>query len=679
MTPSSASASAPANNASGYRPDIDGLRAIAVLSVILYHIEPTLIPGGFVGVDIFFVISGYLISLYIFRELDAQRFSIAEFYRRRIKRIAPAMLAVILATLVVSQHLLRPADAENVAESAVWSLMSMANVYFWLFEDTSYFAAASDEKPLLHLWSLGVEEQFYIIWPLLLLLIARQGWGRKAYATIGVMAVASFLLGQWLYAASPSFVYYMLPSRIGELLIGAFLAQYVNARGHERSAPNQARMASVIGFVLIGLSLFLVSDERVFPGFQAIPPTVGAALLIYAGHIGNPWLSRLLSTRPMVTVGLMSYSAYLWHWPLLAFYRYGFPEMTVTAGVSLFAATLIIAWFSYRWIETPFRHAKGGFLPILAKQYVLPCSILGILALASMKIDGYGLRLMSDDYQTALTSIRDKTRPAYHSDYVCQSQIVTEADTTDRNCVLGPTDDREPEVLLWGDSNAAHYIGILGSFAEASGFAFRNLQIGACPPIDADAADFAPVWRIADCRASQSAMLAAVDRHPVVIISANWSDYQGRSDAFLSVFYDTVGDLTREGKKIILIGKAPIIDGYDRLCREKAVSYPGIDCTVDDVPLAPEVATINDQLKGFAQRSEHVEYTDFNSYLCPDNVCSSYDDNGELIYYDTYHLSLPASWAIGRTLLQQGGVPFPFNRIEEWTRQAETAFNRPGG
>lgn len=666
----------PPANANAYRPDIDGLRAIAVLSVIVYHIHPGLIPGGFVGVDIFFVISGYLISLYIFRELDHNRFSIAEFYRRRIKRIAPAMLAVILVTLLVTQHLFRPADAEKVAESALWSLLSMANVYFWLFEDTGYFAAASDEKPLLHLWSLGVEEQFYIVWPLLLLLIHRSGWGRQAFAGVGLAAIGSFVLGEVLFRASPSFVYYMLPTRIGELLIGAFLAQYINARGHRRVGEKVATAAGVSGLVLILASLVLLSDRSVFPGFRALPPTLGAALLIYAGHFGNGLPSRLLSTGPMVWVGLISYSAYLWHWPLLAVYRYGFQAMTLAPGVALFLATLVIAWFSYRYIETPFRHSGGTALSILLKQYVLPCSVLGVLVLTSMKIDGYGLRLFSDNYQRSLVALRDEIRPAHRYDYVCQSQRVTATEANDEHCVLGTAWDPSTDVILWGDSNAAHYIGILGSFAERSGFAFRNLQIGSCPPIDADPARFAPSRRIADCQASSAVMLDAVRQYKVVIISANWTDYQSRSDRFLEVFYKTAEDLVQQGKRVILIGKAPIIGGYDRLCREKAVSYPGLDCHVDDVPLAPEVADINRQLKAFAERSDGVEYLDFNQHLCPDNICSSYDENGRLIYYDAYHLTLAASWDIGRDIVARGGVPFPFTKIREWTEKPSTAWIR---
>lgn len=258
-----------------YRPDIDGLRAVAVLSVILFHIDKTLLPGGFVGVDIFFVISGYLISLHIFRDLSRQRFSIIEFYRRRIKRIMPAMLAVVLVVVALSQVILRPADAEGVAESGLWSLLSMANVYFWLSEDTSYFAAASSQKPLLHLWSLGIEEQFYLFWPLILLLTHRVGHGRHFFALFSVLALASFCAGEYWFSQAPSFVYYMLPTRAGELLTGALLAHLIMHRGSIRVPAVAVFLLGLTGLVLVSGSLFLLSEHAVFPGLRALPPPWG--------------------------------------------------------------------------------------------------------------------------------------------------------------------------------------------------------------------------------------------------------------------------------------------------------------------------------------------------------------------------------------------------------------------
>jgi peptidoglycan/LPS O-acetylase OafA/YrhL len=653
-------------NYNNYRSDIDGLRAIAVLSVVLFHINEKLIPGGFVGVDIFFVISGYLITLHILRDLDKGSFSIVEFYRRRVKRIAPAMLVVVLVTIVLAQFILRPGDAEKVAESGLWSLFSMANVYFWLFQDTSYFAAASSEMPLLHLWSLGVEEQFYIVWPLILLATYRIGHGKYFLSILGLLAVASFLLGEFYFSYDPSFVYYMLPTRAGELLVGALLAHFFIKKKEVSISEKAVSITALSGFLLVTGSLFLLSEDEIFPGLRAVPPTVGAAMLIFAGHFGNSFPTRLLKLKPMVWIGLISYSAYLWHWPLLAFYRYGQPEVSLLAGTIILMLTILLAWLSYLYIEMPARHSKRPATQIFFRQFILPSAVLAILSVASMKADGYGMRWFSDDYKSSLIALRDETRPAYLYDYVCQSQLITLADVSDPNCVIGVESNIPAHTILWGDSNAAHYIGAIGAFAKESGFRFRNLQIGFCPPVDADASTFVTARRVADCRNSREITLQAVTKYQVIMISANWSSYQSRSDRFFDVFFETVRSLVSQGKRVIVVGKAPIISTYDRLCREKALSFPLVSCDVHNVLPGPSVVSANARLMKFALQTKHVEYYDFNKYLCPNGSCSAYDENGKLMYYDPSHLSLSASWDIGNTIHKRDGVPFPFSRVAEW-------------
>lgn len=646
-----------------YRPDIDGLRAVAVLSVILFHIDKTLLPGGFVGVDIFFVISGYLISLHIFRDLQRQRFSIVEFYRRRIKRIMPAMLAVVLIVVALSQVILRPADAEGVAESGLWSLLSMANVYFWLYEDTSYFAAASSQKPLLHLWSLGIEEQFYLFWPLILLLTHRIGHGRHFFALFSVLALASFCAGEYWFSQAPSFVYYMLPTRAGELLTGALVAHLIMHRGSIRIPAQAVFVLALTGLALVAASLFLLSEHAVFPGLRALPPTLGAALIIVAGHFRNTLPTRVLTVRPMVRVGLVSYSAYLWHWPLLAFYRYGNFQITPVSGLLLFAATLLLAFISYRLIEKPFRQSPGNAWQTVIRQFMLPTAVIGLICVAAMKVDGYGLRWFSEAYRSELTALRDETRPAYQYDYVCQHQTITANDIQNPECVLPEGADDQASVILWGDSNAAHYIGIIGTFAREAGFRFRNLQIGACPPITADPAPFVQLRRLEDCRKFSAIMASALQHYPVIIISANWPAYQARSAQFLETFFETARSL--QHSHIVLIGKGPVISGYDRLCREKQLSFPFVSCTTAEVPLAADIVDINRKLAEFAQQNKNIEYTDFNRHLCPDDMCSLYDSSGRVMYYDASHLSLPASWRVGQELVNEQGVPFPFRDMAE--------------
>ena len=646
-----------------YRSDIDGLRSIAVLSVILFHINKALIPGGFVGVDIFFVISGFLISLNILKDVERSRFSIADFYRRRIKRIAPPMLIVVGLTLVASQFLLLPEDAEKTAQSGLWSLLSLANVYFWLYQDTSYFAAASSETPLLHLWSLGIEEQFYIFWPLILMAAYRPARAKLFFIVASLLALGSFLLGEFLFERAPSFVYYMLPTRAGELLIGGLVAFFVLRQWGRNLAEKTAAAMGIAGLILLVGSFFLLSEGQVFPGWRAIPPTLGTALLIFAGHCHSNIVSRLLSIRPMVWVGLVSYSAYLWHWPLLAFFRYGHQQVGLVPGIVIFALTLFLAWLTYRLVERPARRSKASTLQVFLRQFAIPAGAMAIFALAAMKLDGYGLRWFSPDYKKQQMTLRDETKPAYLYNYVCQRQKLTTADAQDERCVVGVESTAAPTAILWGDSNAAHYIGMVGAFGKNNNFRVRNIAVGACPPIFSDPKAFVATARLADCRSSSEIARQVINPFHTVLISTDWLMYQGRSAQFLDAFFDTITTLEKEGKQVIIIGKAPIFDHYDRRCREKALSYPFLNCPPSRAPLTADVAAINTKLKAFAERSSNVKYFDAAHYLCPQGMCSAFDSSGKPSYYDSSHLSMPASWALGEVILRQDGVPLPFESI----------------
>lgn len=250
-----------------YRPDIDGLRAIAVLAVILFHINKHLVPGGFVGVDVFFVISGYLITGNITKKIYQGNFSISEFYGARVKRIAPALMTVIATVLIAGQILLLPDDSASLAKSAFWSAASMANVYFWIFQDTSYFAISSEQLPLLHLWSLGVEEQFYILWPLALIFANRKRQRAHFYTLCAFITAGSFIFGSVYFQSSPLFTYYMLPSRVGELLIGGIAAFLVKANIHNRVAAKFISPIATAGLILIVFSMACFSERIVFPDY----------------------------------------------------------------------------------------------------------------------------------------------------------------------------------------------------------------------------------------------------------------------------------------------------------------------------------------------------------------------------------------------------------------------------
>jgi peptidoglycan/LPS O-acetylase OafA/YrhL len=653
-----------------YRPDVDGLRAIAVLSVVLFHVDARLLPGGFVGVDIFFVISGFLISRNILEELGRGRFSLVDFYRRRVKRIAPPLLVVVGVTLLASQALMLPDDAEPAAASALWSLLSLANVYFWLHTDTSYFAAASHDQPLLHLWSLGVEEQFYILWPLLLLLVHRLRAG--LFVGTAIVAIASFALGEVLFSSAPSFSYYMLPTRAGELLLGGLVA-LASLRGVERHIPRGAVLPlALVGAALMIAPLFMLSGDSVFPGVLAVPPTLGTALVILAGHCRMTGVSRVLSLKPMVWIGLLSYSAYLWHWPLLAFYRYGGrPDIGVTAGAVLMALTFLLAWLTYLFVEQPARRSNAPAPQIFTRQYIVPAGVLGVLALVALRLDGYVLR--TGEYREQLAAARETTRAAYRYDYVCQREHVTPHDVNNPKCVVGPA--AAPNAILWGDSNAAHYIGVVGTFAQARGFSFRNLAVSACPPIFSEPATFVKPRRIADCRAATDITRATVEQYPVVIVSASYTAYVYLDDTFFEKFYDTLGKLASDGHLVIIVAKAPVFETYDRRCREKALGYPLMDCAPFSVSPDATVTAANEQLRAFAERTPNVEYFDVTEYLCRSGQCSPFDGDHPL-YYDDSHLSMPASWDLGARIMRKGGVPASFGQVAGWSRGMPTFTSR---
>lgn len=651
-----------ANIVDKYRTDIDGIRAIAVLSVIIFHINSTILPGGFIGVDIFFVISGYLITLHIIRDLESGNFSLLEFYRKRVKRIVPVMLVVVACVIAISMFIQRPEDTKNVAKTGVAAILSLSNVYFWLFQNTGYFAQASREIPLLHLWSLGVEEQFYIFWPLVLMLFYKALRGKHFVGLFSIIMVVSFLLGQFLYSHYPSFVYYMLPTRGGELLVGAIAAYFVKKRPNIDISDMAALLLSAVGLVFITVPLFLLSEYDVFPGFNAIPPTTGTALLILSGHYKNSWLKRLLTVQPLVFTGLISYSAYLWHWPVLAFTHYSGIKIGVWEGIIAFSVTIALSVISYYFIERPTRQYEGGAVKVIAYQYAMPASLVLIACVLIFKTDGYFMHNNSEQYKLAA----NKVMPAYEYAYVCQKSEITIDDINNQNCIVGKNsgvDKKKPSVLLWGDSNAAHYIGIIGKFGEKAGFSFMNLEHSSCPPLLSEPTEFILPRRLENCTKSLQRIKQVVNSYKVIIISSAWTDYQTKSDKFLRDFYKTVERLRDNGKLIILLGNIPHIDGYDRKCNEKAIGIPFIDCKYENSVLSKDISRINDQLRYFAKKTNGVEYYDIVNHVCREELCSAYNSNGEPLYYDATHISMPASWSLGKKILDMNGVPFPFTLI----------------
>ncbi|MBS0428080.1 MAG: acyltransferase [Proteobacteria bacterium] len=378
-----------------YRADIDGLRAIAVLAVVLYHASPKWVRGGFVGVDIFFVISGYLISTIIFGSLGGRGFSYAEFYARRIRRIFPSLVLVLAATLGFGWYVLLSDEFRQLGRHILGSAGFVQNLV--LLREAGYFDTAAESKPLLHLWSLAVEEQFYIFWPMVLGL----AWARSGRSVLTWMAVAvglSFALNIGLVYRYPDAAFYLPFTRVWELAAGAILA-YMGLRRQPHHSGRSREWQSVAGLVLIVLGLLVIHRGKAFPGFWAVLPVLGACLCIAAGP--GAWLNRhVLGSRLFVWFGLISYPLYLWHWPLLAYARVlqgeGDPSRAIRFGAV--AAAVLLAWLSYRFVERPLRRREGA--PVVAGLSVAMAVLSLIGAAAAMRLlvprnDAPGLQVIA--------------------------------------------------------------------------------------------------------------------------------------------------------------------------------------------------------------------------------------------------------------------------------------------
>ena len=350
--PDLATAAAVLSDHPKYRPDIDGLRAIAVLSVVGFHVAPGRVPGGFIGVDIFFVISGFLISTIIMTGLNRNNFSFAEFYIRRVKRIFPALLVVSFATIFVGMLVLVDDDFRSLGKHVASGAAFFSNFTLWF--ESGYFDSAADFKPLLHLWSLGIEEQFYILWPLLLWCFAKQEGGFVAL-TIAV-GLISFALNVLQVGSNPVAAFYSPLTRFWELLVGCGLALTM-----ERvSLPKdyQRNITSLLGMVLLALSFVFIDRARSFPGWWALLPTLGTALLISAGP--RSLLNRyILSNRVLVWFGLISFPLYLWHWPALSFLRIlEGTEIAQSKRLIAVMVAVVLAWLTYELLEKPVRRSN---------------------------------------------------------------------------------------------------------------------------------------------------------------------------------------------------------------------------------------------------------------------------------------------------------------------------------
>lgn len=554
-------------NEADYRPDIDGLRAIAVTVVVLFHAKLGLFSGGYVGVDIFFVISGYLISSIVWRELKSNKFTFLDFYERRVRRIFPALAVVLIFIFVVGALLLTPQDYKLFARSARATVAFYSNVFF--FRQSGYFMPAAETQPLLHTWSLAVEEQFYLVAPFFLMMLTRVGRMYRVVPFLLVM-LASLVVSQLGAVDQSPSAFYLLPSRAFELMVGMSMAM-----GFIRF-PVQEAWRQAVGAIGLFMVLFaaLVFDEQTsFPGVYALIPCLGAALLVSSANYGPTLVSRLLSTQGFIFVGKISYSLYLWHWPLLVFaeYRWG-EELQVWHRVLLVMLAVGLAWMTYLFVEQPARrrHATITSASAILRGVAVMAFIAAFAQLIS-ETHGWRERLEPDVARLAVIAEQDKMlSPCRHM----------QAETgRDVDCEIGALTARTHAFLLWGDSHAAvvaSQVSQLAKLKDIKGAA--AIQYGCAPFLPTDTnAGFAKQSKCVDLGRRVEALLRSKDFDAVILV-ARWALYaegnsvqdyrfvantfedepgRDRFSEFSKSLRSTVQRIRATGRRVIILGPVP--------------------------------------------------------------------------------------------------------------------------
>lgn len=626
-----------------YRAEIDGLRAIAVLPVILFHAGFEVFGGGFVGVDVFFVISGYLITRIIVDELARDRFSLLGFYARRARRILPALFVVLIVCIPFAWLWMLPDDLKQFALGLVAVVTFWSNILFWL--ESGYFASANELNPLFHTWSLAVEEQYYIVFPLLLMALWRFGTHRML-ANLAIIFFLSLGVAQWAVHTHPTAAFYLLPTRGWELLAGVFTAFFLRYQSAERTASIAVQVASAIGIGLIGYAVFVFDEQTPFPSVYTVVPVLGTCLIILFAVKGT-FVHKVLGSRMLVGLGLVSYSAYLWHQPLFAFTRYrSISAPSEATMLALCAITFILAYFSWRFVETPFR-SRTRF--DLKKTAV----VTGVL-LSGFLTTGFLTQAGS------LKSLYEIENPRYNLDFGGSASVGSECagfEVVEGKALCSLHGTGDDLYVLWGDSHAA----VLGRQIPTDMLANENVRImvithSGCPPligvVRADGignaencSSFGTMFRYAKFIADHSPRK--------VILGARWSMYinglhgQGNLQemthfvntetaignnseasrrAFEMGLVDTVSFLNE--LDVAVIGQAP--DLQHHTIRERRLYQ-----TVNRLPIDAWHAAESEVFSRNLPAGER--YFSLRDALCDASECLLYDD-GRPLYKDDNHL-----------------------------------------
>lgn len=648
-----------------YRPEIDGLRAIAIVPVVLFHFDFAAVSGGFVGVDIFFVISGFLIGGILWNELqDTGRISLGRFFMRRIRRLAPAYYVMVFTTFVAGWFILLPFEFREFGKEILAATVYLSNVYFWM--GTGYFDALAGERTLLHTWSLAVEEQFYLVFPILLILLAR---ARRLipWVLIG-LGIVSLVACIMVTATSQATAFYLFPFRAWELLAGVMLAII----GRERNFNWQVHAAlSWVGLALLLGAIVLIEKGDGFPGAWALLPVIGTVLMIANGQHQN-LVNRMLCSWPFLFFGAISYSLYLWHWPMAVLARYYFDsEIGTQLALVLIIVSVLLAWASLHLVENPVRKNRLPTLRLLGGYGIASMAALAIGAAVYLK-DG-----IIDRFDSDLHPMIHATR-GFHQDW---SRCTTPADGPFAGvevCPIGPSGP--PKVLIWGDSHARAFKEGLERAAFESDTPALLIWRGGCPPlVGLDKFETASTrFENESCTRHNNRIASAIEALPssyeTVLLIGRWAYYaEGKGvgadahnlveitrneastfeaetgpEIFKGALLQTTGVIEQAGLTPMVMRQPPEIFDFSVRAAARALAYgqttlEGLAVAEGQTPIGPVLArnaAVDSVLQAFDGR-----VIDTWQRICAPDACRAMQGE-EVYYFDNNHLTNTGAIAI---------------------------------
>ncbi|MEX1670448.1 acyltransferase family protein [Zhongshania guokunii] len=643
-----------------YRAEIDGLRAVAVIPIILFHAGFEFFNGGFVGVDIFFVISGYLITTLLIEDLEQQKFSIISFYERRARRLLPALFLVMLCCIPFAWAWLPPQEMKDFSQSLVATASFSSNILFWL--GSGYFDSANELKPLLHTWSLAVEEQYYVLFPLFLVSTWRFGKARVFWFVV-TLASASLLLSEWGWRNSPTANFYLAPTRAWELLAGGIGAFIVQRRGIQNN-----NSLAFLGLAALLFSILVFDESTPFPSVYALVPVLGVVLILIYGNKGS-YAARLLSTRLLVGIGLISYSLYLWHQPVFAFYRHATTVQHATGYVALIGVTLALAYLSWRYIEQPFRLKtiiRRATIFSLSSAAIAGICIFGVMGITS---DGFAKKR-----NEAL--FKDLAYNTSRLGYVkCPESLSKNKPSLD----YCHGTSNHPTALVVGDSHADDkFYGIAKAMDQ---YQWQLIGNSSCPPllgVNLKAADGTVcterLQKIFNYIRSQEQLelvvLSFAHAYPLdtfiaadhvqrkfdprdSIITDIKNPQLNRADAFYGGLAKTLELLNQLKIKVVVMVDIPELTFFPLDCIKGKT-----ECAFSKQEAITRQALHRRRLAELGARFANVKINDPTSIFCSGDNCSILRD-GHTLYRDSHHLSLFGSLYYGRrfaTWFQQSNI-----------------------